>query len=72
MSPHSEAITLVQSLNSLSSQLSIENNSKIRKEALRLSKRPTETLGGPDNIVVELEFSVRCTHLKTSVRSKVR
>ena len=59
MSPHTEASALISSLSNISSKLFTEHSDEAKKEAFHLSKALTATLEEPENVAVELAFSVR-------------
>lgn len=56
-----DASALINKLSSLSSHGALDSDAKARKEALRLSKALAATLDEPENVAVELAFSVGIT-----------
>lgn len=55
---HIEAQELLKNLGNLIENASFKRNPKIRQEAVRLSKKLTTTLEEPENVAMELAFSV--------------
>lgn len=49
---------IIAKLHSLAASLSNENDSETRKECLRLSKKLTSQLEQPENVAVDMAFSV--------------
>lgn len=53
-----DPIGIIAKLHSLAASLSDENDSETRKECLRLSKKLTSQLEQPENVAVDMAFSV--------------
>lgn len=53
-----DSACIIAKLHSLAESLSDENDSETRKECLRLSKKLTSELEQPENVAVDMAFSV--------------
>lgn len=63
MSKPDSASTLIDKLGHLSPSLSTGDNDAARNEALHLARKLVASLGRPENVAVDLAFSVKCNTL---------